>query len=332
MNNQEFGMAEKGGRIELSKLSRTAILQSLHFAVAVLTASASPEQYFSPLGIAFCSGTKREYTLFSCLGAMLGYIISTDYLMAFRYVMSLIIVYILRAYTSSFASLRNKVIIPPFIALFATAATGAVVMITSPFDMQQIFLRIAEAVTSFGGAYFFTSSFITADRLKNKQGPTDRELMSLVISVIIIILSMTRLSLFGVSPSGVLCSYIVMAAAYTRGEGGGAAIGTGASLGFMMTGSRSPVSFCYGAAGLFPASFHIPAECFVLWRIFSPTGLCSCSWAGTARRLHSLRKQPRRLFCLFSLRKRRSPPCRVFSERRARRATARRSEICLYRV
>ena len=94
MSNSEFGISEENERIKLSDFGKSALIQTVHFGLAALTAAASQEQYFAPLGIAFCSGTSRKYTLLSCLGAMLGYVISQDYLTAFRYVMTLIIVYV----------------------------------------------------------------------------------------------------------------------------------------------------------------------------------------------------------------------------------------------
>ncbi|MCH5190724.1 MAG: SpoIIE family protein phosphatase [Oscillospiraceae bacterium] len=255
MNDQEFSISEGGEKIRLSALGRSALLQAVHFGAAALTASASSAQYFSPLGIAFCSGTEREYTLFSCLGAMLGYIVSNEYLSAFRYVMALIIVYILKIYANSFKKLRGKVIIQPVISVFATAATGIIVTVTSSFDMQQVFLRIAESVTAFGGAYFFAAAVITAKRLRIGEHITHRELTALIISVMILILSMRRLSFFGVSPAGAVCSYIVLSSSYIFREYGGAMIGTGASLGFAMTGADTPTAFCYSAAGLFSGIF-----------------------------------------------------------------------------
>lgn len=255
MSNNEFGAAERDGRVKVSALTRSAMLQAIHFITAALVSSSSSQEFFSPLGVAFCAGTKKENTLFSCLGAMLGYIVSNEYLSAFRYVMALIIVYILKAYINSFDSLRDKRILPPVIAAFSAASTGAVAMASEGFDLRRIFVYIAETAASFGAAYFFTASFSSAERLKRKERLADRELTALVISCMTVLLSMTRISVFGISPSGAVCSYIVMAAAYIFNESGGAIIGTGASLGFALAGIGTPTAFCYGAAGLFSGLF-----------------------------------------------------------------------------
>ena len=107
MTNQEFGKVAEEGKIKLTQLGKAIIRQSFYFGLAFLTASASSQKYFSPLGIAFASGVDRENTLFSCLGAMTGYIMSNDYISTFRYGMALILVYILRVYMNSFPKLRN---------------------------------------------------------------------------------------------------------------------------------------------------------------------------------------------------------------------------------
>ena len=56
MTNREFGTEISGERIQLSELGKSAIMQTLYFGLAFLTASASSQQYFSPLGIAFACG------------------------------------------------------------------------------------------------------------------------------------------------------------------------------------------------------------------------------------------------------------------------------------
>lgn len=255
MKNNEFGALENSDRIQLSDLAKSLIIQCAHFAIGVLTASASKEAYFSPLGIAFCSGTNRENTLFSCLGAMLGYIISNEYLMAFRYVMALIIVYILKVYINTFDSLKEKLFVSALISFFATMSTGLVVTITSSFDARKLFLFIAETVLSFGSAYFFAVSFLVVKKLRNKGYISARELTGTIISILVLILSFKSVNLLGVSLSGAICSYIIICSSFLFRESGGAIIGTGTSIGFAMTGMASPLSFGYCVAGLFSGVF-----------------------------------------------------------------------------
>jgi hypothetical protein len=137
--NREFGTEISGERIQLSELGKSAVMQTFYFGLAFLTASASSQQYFSPLGIAFACGVCRKNTLFSCFGAMAGYIISNDYVSAFRYVMALVLVYVLKVYTNTFRRLRRKNSVASFISLFATISTGIVVTITEPFGEEVVF-------------------------------------------------------------------------------------------------------------------------------------------------------------------------------------------------
>ncbi len=267
MTNGEFGNEINEGRIELSELSKSAIMQGLYFGIGFLTASASSEEYFSPLGIAFSSGVHRKNTLFSCFGAMAGYIVSNDYIHAFRYVMALILVYILKVYVNTFPNLQKKTFVPAFISLFATISTGIVVMATEPFGLSSILMRVAESVISFGAAYFFSVSVKTTEKINENERITSKEVISLVVSALALILCVSRIALLGVTPSGVACSYIVMIAAYLFKESGGAVIGTGASLGFTMTGNSIPTVFCYAGAGLFSGLFS-----------YSGRVLCACAY------------------------------------------------------
>lgn len=255
MDGQEFVTSSKNERIKISDFSKSALIQILYFSLAFLLASSSTNELFSPLGIAFCSGTGRKNTLFSCLGAMLGYLLSNEYISAFRYIMALILVYILKVYANSFDSIKGKISVMPVIALFATVSTGIIVTVTSAFNLNHIFLRTAEAMTSFGGAYFFAGAFKSAEKLLSHKRISNRELTSLMISLLIIILSAKRISVIGISLSGIVCSYVIMVSAYLFNENGGAIIGTGASLGLAMSGNSSPTVFCYSAAGLFSGMF-----------------------------------------------------------------------------
>ncbi len=255
MSNQEFGISEGNERVELSAFAKSMGSNLIHFGVGVLMASASQEEYFSPLGIAFCSGAKKEYTLFSCFGAMLGYILSNDYVFAFRYVMSLIMVYILKLYVNSFPRLKDKTFFPAIISLFSTLSTGIVVTIVTPFNLSEIFLRVAESTTAFGGAYFFTVGFNSIQKAKDKQTITNRELTMSVIAVLILILSISKLRVFGVSISGIACSFIIMCGAHLFRESGGAIMGTGTTMGLLMLGNTNATTFCYCISGLFSGLF-----------------------------------------------------------------------------
>ena len=267
MENQEFGMPIEGGRIQLSELGRSVLKQAICFVFAGLCASASTLQYFSPLGIAFCSGIQRENTLFSCFGAMTGYIISCDYVSAFRYVMALILVYILKVYINAFPSLKQSIMAKSLISLFSTLSTGLVVMFTEPLSLSQVALRVVESVTAFGGAYLFSVGVNTLNKLNRNENIFAKEFTSLAVAGLILILTTSGLSLLGVTPSGVICSYITMVAAYIFKESGGAVIGTGVSLGYTMTGNSLPTVFCYAGAGLFSGIFS-----------YSGRVLCACAY------------------------------------------------------
>ncbi len=267
MTNSEFGKEIDEGRVKISELGKSAITQSVYFSVAFLMASASSQEFFSPLGIAFASGVGRKNTLFACFGAMAGYIVSNEYISAFRYVMALLLVYILKVYVNTFPKLHKKTFIPAAISLFATLSTGLVSMITESFSASQVFLRIAESVTAFGGAYFFAVSIFTLEKIEDTQRITTKEVTSLVISLLLLVLSLSKASFLGVTPSGVACSYIVIIAAYLFRESGGAVVGTGASLGFAMIGNSLPTVFCYAGAGLFSGLFS-----------YSGRVLCACAY------------------------------------------------------
>ncbi len=285
MKNLEFGQEIESGRVQMSDFGKSVITQSLCFAMAGIIASASSYEHFSPLGIAFCSGINRENTLFSCFGAMTGYIISNNYISSFRYVMALILVYVLKVYVNTFPTLRRSVFIPPLISLFSTLSTGLVSMIASSITMSGVALRVSEAITSFGGAYFFTLGILVAKKLDSREKTTSKEMTGLTVAILLLVLSMSRISLLGVTPSGVACSYIIMMSAYIGREAGGTVIGTSTSLGCIMMGKASPMVFCYAGAGLFSGLFS-----------YSGRVLCACAYIFSYGALHLFLSEDNRSF------------------------------------
>ena len=267
MKNLEFGQAVGDGRIQVSEFGKSVIRQSACFILAGAVASSSAYEYFSPLGVAFCSGINRENTLFSCFGAMTGYIISNNYISSFRYVMALILVYVLRVYIGTFPKLRHSAFVSPAISLFSTLSTGLVSMFASDFTVSALTLKIAEAITSFGAAYFFATGVNILKKLMSKEKTTSKEMTGLTVALLLLILSMSGISILGITPSGVACSYIIIMSAYMGRESGGALIGISTSLGCIMMGRVSPVVFTYAGAGLFSGLFS-----------YSGRVLCACAY------------------------------------------------------
>lgn len=255
MKEYEFEISEGNEKITVSELTKSAFFQFIHFCIAAILSATSVQPYFSPLGLSFCSGTKRQFTFFSCLGSMLGYIVTYDFNQAFRYVMALILVYTLKLYTNSFVRLRGKAWVGAVCSLFVTVSTGIAFMLATEFTLNEIFMLVAESAAAFGGSCIFAVGFLTLDKLKNAESITARELSFLVVSVLTLILSASDLAFFGISPAGAVCSYIILCSAYLFRESGGAVIGTGAALGFALTGLNGFPVFCYAAAGLFSGLF-----------------------------------------------------------------------------
>ena len=255
MENREFPIGNGNETIKISDFGKEMFLDFLVFILSTAMAYTSDSEFFKPLGITFCGGISRKHTLFACLGAMLGYILSCDTTTGFRYVMTLLLLYILKVYINSFPKLKEKTLPYSAISFFATSSTGIILMITTAFNLDTLFLILSEMATAFGGTYCFTIGFRSFEKLKNNKYLSNREMIFSVISLLIVIMSFGKISLFGVTLSGILSSYVVMCSSYVFKEKGGSLIGTGASLAFIMTGRAESFVFSYSGAGLFSGIF-----------------------------------------------------------------------------
>lgn len=270
MDSKEFPSSEGNEQISLSDFGKSAMANGVCFLLSAVMSHASDLEMLSPLGIAFCTGTSREYTLFSCLGGMMGYLLSSDRVTSFRYIMTLLLIYILKAYINSFEKLKNKVLPFACVALFSTASTGIIVSFTTTFTLETVFARLTESSVAFGGAYVFTVAQKSLKRLKENKSLNNRELVLLVVSLLAVLMAFSGISLFGVTISGVACSFFVMCCGYIFGEKGGAVVGTGASLSLVLTGRAAPYTFAYSVAGLFSGLFSYSGRVlFAMSYIFS---------------------------------------------------------------
>ncbi|MCH5189855.1 MAG: SpoIIE family protein phosphatase [Oscillospiraceae bacterium] len=240
-------------QVKVPEFLKNALTQGVFFGIAALLASGKSE-IISPLALSFCSGCKRKYLLFSVLGSIFGYLISSEYVNSFRFAMATFIVFILRAYLHTFPEKRNSIILPALISAFSVASTGAAVMIISPFNSKLLFSTIAGSIASFGGAYFFSLANHSFKKVQEKTRLLPKDLTALSISAVIIFSSLTRIQFFGISLGGIGGALCVIIFAYLFHESGGALTGIGGSVGAFFAGS-SPLSFAFSIAGLFSGLF-----------------------------------------------------------------------------
>ncbi|MCH5169932.1 MAG: SpoIIE family protein phosphatase [Oscillospiraceae bacterium] len=240
-------------QVKVPEFLKNALTQGVFFGIAALLASGKSE-IISPLALSFCSGCKRKYLLFSVLGSIFGYLISSEYVNSFRFAMATFIVFILRAYLHTFPDKRNSIILPALISAFSVASTGAAVMIISPFNSKLLFSTIAGSIASFGGAYFFSLATHSFKKVQEKTRLLPKDLTALSISAVIIFSSLTRIQFFGISLGGIGGALCVIIFAYLFHESGGALTGIGGSVGAFFAGS-SPLSFAFSIAGLFSGLF-----------------------------------------------------------------------------
>lgn len=239
--------------VKVPEFFKKALTQGVFFGVAALLASGKSE-IISPLALSFCAGCKRKYLLFSVLGSIFGYLISSEYVNSFRFAMATFIVYILRAYLHTFPSKRGSIILPALISAFSVASTGAAVMIISPFNSKFLFSLIAGSITSFGGAYFFSLATCAFNKIRENTRLLPKDLTAFSVSAVIIFSSLTKLRFLGVSVGGICGSLCVITFAYLFHESGGALTGIGGSVGSFFAGN-DPLSFSFCVAGLFAGLF-----------------------------------------------------------------------------
>lgn len=191
----------------LREFTEAAVFFALSFALSSSTAF----RYASPFAVSLISVSKRRNFIYSAVGGALGYLIFCPGSFA-RYGAAVVIV-TLGAFAIAVSDLKSAPAMPMMISFLSLAVTGSVVNLRSSAGFSEYALTLAEAVLGAGGAFFmFRAISIDFRRLRFKAVAIS-DLTCLIISASLVIMSLSRITVFGVSPVRILCVLIILTAA-----------------------------------------------------------------------------------------------------------------------
>lgn len=186
------------------------------FALGFLLSSSMVFRYSSPFSVSLVAVSKRNNFIYSAVGAALGYLVFCPQMFV-RYAIAVLIV-TLGAFAISISDLKQTPVMPMVIAFLSLAVTGFVVNLKTGAGFSEYALTFGEAVLGAGGAFFFFKT-IACDfrRFKFKAVPLS-DLTCVIISLSLVVLSLSRLTIFGVAPMRVLAVLSVLVAARYASE------------------------------------------------------------------------------------------------------------------
>lgn len=189
----------------------------LYFIAGVLLGNSSALDDLKPFGISLVAVSKKKYFIFSSVGAVIGYIIGGLDENSIRYLVGVFIAGIGAFLVSNF-DLGYKPLFPMLVSFLACASTGVVLNIHLASVGQAFILVFAESVLCAGCSFFFFKSlYANYKRLRFKALPIP-DIACICISVLIVLLSLSKASIGIISPARILAMIVVLSAIRYCGE------------------------------------------------------------------------------------------------------------------
>ena len=241
--------------------------QVLAFAAGLLLSGTSIFGNYAPFGTAFTAAMPKGYVLSAGFGAVIGYLFRWQGGDPFRYIAAVCAAMTVKFFLSGLIKSIRKPLFSSITAFLSVFVTGMAVASINSFAPSDIIMYTAESLMAAGCAYFIHRATATLSGRRGVRGMSQQELVSIVITLALIMLSLSDIKFAGVSPARIIVVICIMAAAKYGRETGGAIAGI--AMGFAMSLANGEYSFLAGAysfGGLIAG-------------VFSPLGKIGCAAA-----------------------------------------------------
>ncbi|MDE5604574.1 MAG: SpoIIE family protein phosphatase [Eubacterium sp.] len=187
---------------------RKMIEALLYFALGFILSSCEVLKSASPFSISLISVSKKHNFIFTAIGSAFGYLLFCSDSFA-RYAVAILIVS-LGTFAISVADLKNQPYMPMLISFLSLLATGIVVDLKTGALPVQYGLTVAESLLGLGGSFFFFKAVnCNFRRFRFKALPVS-DLTCIIISLSVILMSLSRLSIGGISPARIIAVFMIL--------------------------------------------------------------------------------------------------------------------------
>ena len=235
---------------KIEKISRQAIKQLVCFLLGLLCGSINELETFSPFGVSFVTAVPGKYTVSAGLGAAAGYILTQDSLSALRYIAAIICTVILIRLTNELEKIKKFRLMPSCTAFTALFLTSMAVLFASEVSVRSFLIFLCEAVLGFGLSFAFSAAFDAVSAYRRRDGFTARDIMLVGVFLSVLLLSLSDITLFSVSPARTAGVLALMTACYIYNEAGGAGFGAALGLAMSLNGAVGASGVAYAVTGL----------------------------------------------------------------------------------
>ena len=233
------------------------VQQALSAAMGFLFSGASIYGSASPFGVAWAGAAQPDKALASSLGALIGYLFSMGSSSGtMRYLAAIILLMGLRWSLSIFSE-RTVRMFSPLMAGLSILVTGLAAVLAGGATLYGVIMTISEVVLTVTGGYLFVK---TVQGIANGQAFASGTVIATAVTCGILMISLTRISVGGVSLGHILAIDLVLCCGCFAGQGAGAIAGIAAGLSATLAGDGYLLAgFAAGglAAGVFSPTGRI---------------------------------------------------------------------------
>lgn len=193
----------------LKDKSFSGIIRSIcFFAAGFILSSSLAFSSVSPFSVSLVCVSKKKEFLYSAAGGALGYLVFCPQNFA-RYGIAIVIA-LLGTLAMILAESKNTPVMPMIISFAALTATGTVVNIKNAAVPAEYALMLGEAILGAGAAFFFFRSLNAGfNRFRLKALPVS-DLTCIIISASVILMSLSRLTIYGIAPIRILSVFTIL--------------------------------------------------------------------------------------------------------------------------
>ncbi len=208
----------------------------------------------APFGVSFAAAAPDKYAPAAILGAALGYLISYQVFSNIKYVIAMLLLFLLRWGFTSSSYLRLMKMPGQVSCAISLGLPLMAFTVVSGGNVYGILLNVSEVLLACCAAYFFIRTAQTFE--KGLENARQTDLTSMVIAFAIAVLALVHLKVFGLSLGRMLAVLVVLVAAQAAKEAGGAIAGVTAGVAAgILAGSNAFLMGTYGFGGLLAGVF-----------------------------------------------------------------------------
>lgn len=211
---------------------------------------------YSPFGVAVVASVPKKSMWAAAAGTMIGYLLPSAVYVPARYLGAVLAVLAIRWALSELKSINTRSLFAPLITLAPMLLTGLLVVLINGTMAHSAALHIAESFLAAGCAYFLNRSYVLFERRKHQATLDGNDATSIMITVCIFILSLSGVTIEGVSIGRIAMVLMVVYSARIGGISAGAVSGVAAGvIQGLATAGLSYLSGAYGLGGLMAGVF-----------------------------------------------------------------------------